>query len=182
MMTKRITNKGLTLTELLVSTVLIGIVMLGVVSFSMTIKNLQESSNQSGITRMKMTAAMRYMTKDASLAVGEEGNRGVWGDDVGPTRGICFRHEANIVTPGDYTDDTWVCYEHGGSNDIHRCEGLAVPSSSCGGVSIRMLDLNQADFFEVVDDADGRLDYIEIILNSGGQSMTTRVNPLSHGR
>ncbi len=176
------TKKGLTLTELLVSTVLIGIVMVGVASFSMTIKNLQESSNQSGITMLQMISAMRYITRDASFAVGEEGDRGVWVDDVGVSRGICFRHDTASATPGDYTDDTWVCYVHDNTNVILRCEGLAAPVNTCPGSTIEILTLNQSDFFEVVDDADGRLDYIEIILNAGTHNITTYVNPLSHGR
>ena len=145
-------KKGVTFVELLISTILVGIVMLGVASFSMTVKHLQESSHTFGKTMMEMIAAMRFMTKDAFFAVGEEGDRGVWGDDVGNRQGICFRHDATPPSPDDYSDDTWVCYTHDVSNDILRCEGLANPSATCSGSSIKILHITQSNFFNIVDD------------------------------
>ena len=185
-------NKGVTLTELIVSTILIGIVMLGVVSFSMTIKNLQESSTQTGLQTMQVTAALRYLTRDIMLAVGEESNRGIITYQNGLNQSICLRHDLNNpVTIGDYSDDTWYCYYHGTSYDIHRYEDVdsdVVPCTGgtlCANNSVNNIDIledSQNEFFNVIEDADGRLESVEIMLVSGSNNIVTSVNPINHGR
>lgn len=185
-------KKGVTFVELLVSTILVGIVMLGVVSFSMTIKNLQESSNTFGNTSMELMAAVRLLSRDIMLAVGDESDRGIVTYQNGTKQNICFRLDKNIpVTPGDYSDDTWNCYYHGNSYGIHYLENVpanVVPCTSWASCnngadsSTTILVVSQNEYFNVVEDSDGRLNYVELTVYSGNQNITTRVNPINHGR
>ena len=65
-------KNGITLTELLVASVMIAVVMVGVASFSLAIKNLQQSTSRSVLVALRAKSAMARLVKDASLAVGHE--------------------------------------------------------------------------------------------------------------
>jgi prepilin-type N-terminal cleavage/methylation domain-containing protein len=192
-------KKGLTLTELLVASILIGIVMAGVVSYSFSIKQFQDSTNKSTVLAARVAAAMSFITKDASLAVGDATNPGILTYSSGNRRSICFRHDI-LGTPNDYADDNWVCYyKHNPADDLRRCPNPTPPppptnNGQCGGGSKSFFPLTVVDFYTVVNDGAGRLKYIEIILSAKHASgainpitnpeytLTTRINPLGLAR
>ena len=59
-------NKGLTLTELIVSSVLIGIIMLSIASIIISTQNMQSSTSKKNIIIGRVTAAMIEIRKDNS--------------------------------------------------------------------------------------------------------------------
>jgi len=121
-------KNGLTLTELIVACVLIGIVMIGVVSFSLTIKQIQGSSSKLAILKMQTIAAVKEMSRDASMAIGDQNDPGVVVDTLNtPPQFISFRHDLSR-TPETYTDDTWSIYMFNGNtiagldaNSLYKC-------------------------------------------------------------
>ena len=200
-------KKGITLTELLVASILIGIVMIGVASFSVSIQQLQNSTNRSTILAMKTTAAMNRLTRDAYLAVGDETNRGIVNKLIPPRESVCFRHDTN--DPSSYADDTWTCYFFESALDKRRLSLCPVPTAEadvppnntgkCDGTGQRslLLTLNpaQGNFHQIIEDSDGRLESIEITLSAiydptlaphpitnPTYTATTQVSPPGHSR
>ena len=194
-------KNGLTFTELLVASILIGIVMIGIASFSFVVKQIQGATNRSALLSMRLGGAINYIRRDALLAVGDSSSRGIRTSSTGQDRSICFRHDTN--NPVSYADDTWVCYCYGPPDDVlKRCDNpAAVPpqnDNQCttGATDVRQFSfLSDIDFFNIVNDSDDRLDYIEITLtsrydsgnpahpvNNPEHTLTTRISPPGHGR
>ncbi len=199
-----VNSKGLTLTELLVSAILIGIVMTGVAAFSLFVKQARDSTGEGTILAVQTATAMHYIKEDALEAVGDSGDRGVRFDSPGQLS-VCFRHD--VSDPTSYTDDIWACYWYDAtSNALWKCSdrdaSATIPPANfgtcnTGSNAIKLVTLNPAaaDYFEVVDDADGRFAYVDITLNTisnpGRPASTitnptyqlfTRVSPPAHGR
>ena len=193
-------NKGLTLTELLVATILMGIVMAGVASFSLVVKQAGETTSSGTILAIQTVTAMRYIKEDALSAVGDNGNRGVVSSGLF-NESVCFRHDTNN-TPS-YLDDTWACYWYdNASNALWKCASLAAPPASfndCNpaGAAIKFVTLDPAaaQYFSIVNDAQGRFGYVDINLNAIAKptqaadpiknptyQLTTRISPPAHGR
>ena len=109
--------------------------------------------------------------------------------------------------PAVYTDDIWACYWYYAPSDaLWKCadrnEGATIPTTDfvdcqagTGEVKLVTLDPAVPDYFEVVDDADGRFAYVDITLNTiadpgrAANTITnptyqlfTRVSPPAHGR
>lgn len=197
------TQSALTLTELLVSTILIGIVMTGVAAFSLFVKQARDSTSEGTILAVQTATAMHYMVEDANKAVGDSGARGVV-NSVGQ-ESICFRHDAN--DPTSYADDTWACYWYDAASDaLWKCAtrtavagappvNFADCQAGTGEVRLVTLDPEAPDYFEVVNDANGRFQYVDITINTIAdpgqaastianptQRLFTRVSPPAHGR
>ena len=195
-------QKGLTLAELLVATILIGIVMTGVSAFSVFVKQARDSTGAGTILAVQTATAMHYLAEDANKAVGDSSARGV---AFTSPESICFRHD--VSDPAVYTDDIWACYWYDAPSDaLWKCadrnEGATIPTTDfvdcqagTGEVKLVTLDPAVPDYFEVVDDADGRFAYVDITLNTiadpGRPANTitnptyqlfTRVSPPTHGR
>lgn len=196
-------QKGLTLTELLVSVILIGIVMTGVAAFSVFVKQARDSTSEGTILAMRTATAMHYIKEDALGAIGDSSDRGVVG--AAPEL-ICFRYDDS--DPTVYTDDKWACYwyDDEASYALWKCADqdeltfiLPVSLADCqtgtGEVELVTLDPAATGYFEIVDDANGRLAYIDITLNTIADPgpapntitnptyrLFTRVSPPVHGR
>jgi prepilin-type N-terminal cleavage/methylation domain-containing protein len=119
-------KKAMTLTELLVASILISIVMIGAVSIDYAIRRSRNSISSSTLMATQISAAMKQITRDAGLAVGDITNPGIVFDNTLDDINICFRIDSP-GTPGNYTDDTWTCYSQGDSSpghtekQIYRC-------------------------------------------------------------
>lgn len=194
----------MSLTELLVATILIGIVMVGVASFSSVVKQLQSTTDRSTILHLKTSAAMSFIRKDALLATGDPSSPGIEPYNNGTVRSICFRQDVN--DPTSYAEDIWVCYGYGGTMDkLKRCYDVPpanVPvqnEADCNAAAETggYVDyhLSDPDFFTVVNDADGRLQYIQITLaavydetapahpvTNPEYVLTAQISPPHHGR
>ena len=123
---------GLTLTELIVSSILIAIIMLGITSFSITTKQIQESTYKATILSTKAAALMNMLKKDAVAAIGDKRDSGVRTHQGADGHSICFRHDV-ASSPSTYSDDIWVCYYQDTNFTIMRCYGTSsanVPPSS----------------------------------------------------
>lgn len=202
-MTHRFRRNGLTLTELLVSTILIGIVMTGVAAFSVFVKQARDSTGKGTILAVQTTTAMHYMVADANKAVGDSSDRGVVSSAM--QESVCFRHDTN--DPTSYADDTWACYWYDAASDalwkcVTRTAVAGAPPAvfndcNTGGAAIKLVTLDPAaaQYFSIVDDADGRFAYVDITLNTIAdpgqaastianptQQLFTRVSPPAHGR
>ena|SRR3989338_7008003 len=196
-------QSALTLTELLVSTILMGIVMTGVAAFSLFVKQARDSTGSGTVLAVQTATAMHYLVADANKAVGDSGDRGVVGSAM--QESICFRHDTN--DPASYADDTWACYWYDAASDaLWKCAdrdaSAAVPpadfadcQAGTGEIKLVTLDPAATDYFEVVDDADGRFQYVDITLNTIADpgrladtianptyQLFTRVSPPAHGR
>ena len=202
------TQNALTLTELLVSTILMGIVMGGVAAFSLFVKQSRDSTGAGTILAVQTATAMHYLVQDANKAVGDNSNRGVISDSP-PPRSVCFRHDAS--NPAVYTDDTWACYWYDApSNGLWKCADrnaiATVPPANFNdcippvagfsrGIKLVTIDPGATQYFNVIDNSDGRFLYVDITLNTianPGQAantianptyqLFTRVSPPAHGR
>ncbi len=201
-------HKGLTLTELLVATILMGIVMAGVAAFSVFVKQARDSTGEGTVLAVETATAMHYIVEDANRAVGDNGDRGVV-FDTPDKLSICFRNDDNSPSTATYDDDTWACYWYDDSSDaLWKCadrdaSDIVPPAnfSDCnqGSAAIKLVTLDPppppVDYFDVVDDANDRLDYIDITLNTIADParaantvnnptyrLFTRVSPPAHGR
>lgn len=112
-------SKGLTLTELLVSTILIGIVMSGVTAFNYTVKSIEDANSKAAIVESRATSLLAFLRRDIERAVGTRNNHGIRGGQYGNWNTLCLRHD-NAMTPDDFLDDDWICYQHGSSEQLHR--------------------------------------------------------------
>jgi hypothetical protein len=161
---------ALSLTELLVGSVLIGIVMVGALSVDYATQRLQSTSGDFRTLAMRTSAVMLQMTRDGMRAVGDDVNRGIVDMSSGGLYSLCFRQDTD-GNPNSYTTDTWVCYMHGSSYNMWRCEGMPNPISNCNGsgynekIIYTIADFDPWDyFFDIVEDADGRINHVEIEL------------------
>ena len=202
-------ERGLSLTELLVASVLVEIIMLGITAFSVALRQLQGSTSKSVILPMRAKVALAQMADDALLASGDPLDLGVRTDTSGDDRSISFRK--GLGDPSLYTDDKWARYYKDGTDKLYRCtecddppsNACQVPVSSlndCGNQNSRkyLLDINDStfgNFFTVQNDANGRLNYIELIvdgiydrtktihpIDNPELIITTRVSPLGYSR
>ena len=126
-MLKRFKNvAGITLTELIVASVLMGIVMIGVISFSLAIKQIQQSGSSTIFAQMKAANIINHIRRNAASAIGYRNNPGVIECDETDSPPIrppgqtsscspfyfAFRHDINL-TPSNYSDDRWIIYTDG---------------------------------------------------------------------
>lgn len=191
-------QNALTLTELLVSTILMGIVMTGVAAFSLFVKQARDSTGSGTILAVQTATAMHYLVADANKAVGDSGDRGIITSSAS-TGGICFRYDNNNPPTAIYADDIWSCYYVGSSYGLHKCGPTSpVPptnGSQCNSPRIKLVELADRNYFKVVDDADGRFQYVDIPLNTIADrgrpadtianptyQLFTRISPPAHGR
>lgn len=196
------THNALTLTELLVSTILMGIVMVGIAGFSVFIKQARDSTSTGSLLAIQVATAMHYITEDANKAVGDSSDRGVRFD--GPQQSICFRRDVN--DPASYADDVWACYWYDAASDaLWKCADIAaagvVPPANfaacntSGAIRLVTIQPAETDYFEVINDADGRFQYVDIELNAIANpnqpvnpmtnpthKLFTRISPPAHGR
>ncbi len=177
--------------------------MLGVIGVNTTLERVQGGGQKLFFLRSKVMAAMHTMKREVFLAIGNSGDMGVRTTVIANSIDLCLRNDVN-ATPDDFNDDTWTCYYHGASNDLHRCTNFGaaffpfVLYSKCvssGGswdpnFEIPLTDPN---FFNVVLSPDGQIDYVEILLNAvvdssipvhsvdnPTYSLSTRIRPASH--
>jgi len=172
-------SNGLSLTELLIASAIIGIIMSGVAVFTISVKQLQTTSQTTSYTNLKLTALMKTIRTDAELTIGDPTNSGIRTNTAGSTRSICFRHDQQN-TPQSYADDIWVCwYHHNSAPGIRRCYNT--PAANVPPTTTAMCDsaaserdyfeLANINFFELMTDTDGRLNYITISLSAHDTNM-----------
>ena len=177
--------------------------MTGVAAFSVFIKQARDSTGAGTILAVQTATAMHYLAADANTAVGDNSNRGIVSGVSGAAlSSICFRHDTN--DPASYADDTWACYWY---RILDRALWKCATRSAAAGAppadfqacnpAVKLVTLNPAatDYFEVVDDANGRFNYVDITLNTIADpnkaagtmnnptyQLSTRVSPSAHGR
>ncbi|HBR15475.1 MAG TPA: hypothetical protein DD723_08035 [Candidatus Omnitrophica bacterium] len=191
---------GLTLTELLVASVLMIVISIGVISVNLGINRLTNQNSVSTRMATELEAAMLAITKDASLAVGDATNFGIWTNQPVPSlnKDICFRQDV-LNTSGNYSDDTYVCYSEIGRT-IYRCANIASPSPSPCPVASRQLILNAVrdveftnadDFFGMTSwpaymifRLSTSIDVLSACNNTTNPcaSLTTNISPTAHGK
>jgi len=121
-------NKGLTLTELILSSILIGIVMVGMISFGFIIEEMQKTTSRSTSLSMEITSVISHITKNASLSIGNKTNPGIVVEDttVADNDWISFRQDLQN-TPANYNDDTWFVYRRDLTNNaVYTCTKSAL--------------------------------------------------------
>jgi len=110
-MIKMTTQKGLTLTELLVASFLMGIVMVGIAGFSVTIKRMQDTTDKQAILAIQTIAAMTHMERNISRTIGGQSDQGYASGNAGtPNRAYWSFRQDPSNTPYNTSDDTWRIY------------------------------------------------------------------------
>lgn len=197
-------KNGMSLTELIVASILVGIVMLGVISFTSSMKSVQGSTSNSTIPSVKLASVMFEISKDASLAIGDQTDTGIEEDDAGATKHLCFRQDndgagTSNISPADYSDDVWVCYLMDNNNTLHKCIDADFANCVDGSTSPQFPDLitlSQNSFFDVVEVGNPpRIEYIHLDIktrnvptaaihpiNNPEFKLETNISPLSLGR
>lgn len=188
-MRKRTTERtAMTLTELVIAAILIGFLLIGIVSIDYAIRNAKITASKEGLLVLSLQAAMVDITHAAMSISGEPPT------DIGIVKvgapntnlnGVCFRHDTDL-TPGSYDNDEWTCYTHGHSLDLYKCTGLKKPLTHQHCVTKRskatyfgqILELENSDFYDLVYDADNRLEYIEFTFTSVTDRAEPRNDPI----
>lgn len=206
-------RKGLSLTELLVASMLIGIVMLGVIGFNFTITAMQNTSSGAATSTVRAASTMALLRRDIEKAIGDPDNPGILPRIIGTDFMLAIRQEnAATPTPGDYTDDQWICWHHGSSHDLRRCANPPVflagrpnpnPNFSGNDCHTGLYTLNCLEtthlsvpaYYDVIKNSDGQIEYVKLSvsvrpdtnspadpLNNPETTLTTRVSPTMHSR
>jgi len=190
----------------LIASAMIGVVIIGVASFGLATRQLHGSSSHANIVSMRAKTAMARISADASLAVGDFTDLGVLGYVSATDESLCFRQDVN-TTPDTYADDIWICYYHeiGAGTSLERCNNVPLANvpiddtTDCDtGTSrekILELDDDTPQFFQIAVDADDRLQYIEVTLQTlydhdrlfhavtnPRYTLTTQIQPEAHSR
>ncbi len=126
-------KKGVTLTELLISTMLIGMVMMGVVSVDYATKQSQIRTTRKSLIAAQVGGMMADITKNLTLATGNASNpstttgvrANTMSGDWGTSTDLCIRRDVNMAgaelnTPTNLGDDSWVCYTIGNGGNANR--------------------------------------------------------------
>lgn len=167
-------SHGLSLTELLIASAIIGIIMTGIAVFTISVRQLQATSQTTMYTNMKLTALMKTIRTDAELTIGDPTDSGIRTNTAGSTRSICFRHDVEN-TPETYSDDLWACwYHHNASPGMRRCYNLdpvnVPPTSTAMCTSAAdtrdYFELADINFFSLTTDSEGRLNYLNLSLTA----------------
>jgi len=131
-----ISEKGMTLTELIVAAILVSIVLAGAIATDYAVRRLQQQASKDATLAMKTSATMMQIVRDAEKAVGNYDNSCMSPALCGPgmvdlTTSFCFRQDNNTPkTPDNYADDQWVCYWKD-DEIVYRCAELTMPYPSC---------------------------------------------------
>lgn len=135
-------TRAVTLTELVISTAVVGIIMLGVVSSDYAIRQKSDAAFSSASSTLGVQAMINHIIRNAAQAIGDGTGAGKGILDgainqqpdaqVGDPNTFCIRQDLNVdgsdhnpLTPGNYTDDRWVCYTVQ-SNSLFTCNRAAV--------------------------------------------------------
>lgn len=120
-MPAKLNKKGLSLTELIVASILITIVLAGVAGFSISLRQIEQTSGQAAVLNTRTSAAINHIKNNAFTAIGYKNDSGVRTDitegTTPPPNFFSFRHDV-LNTPIDYTDDEWTIYTDGGITNI----------------------------------------------------------------
>lgn len=121
-------SKAVTLTELIAGTIIFGIIIVGITAVDFAMRQSHQSSSQNSILAMQTSAMMLHITKNAGAITGDRNDLGIIVDAAAAgAEQIWLRIDENTPpTPGDYTDDQWLSYEHSG-NDLLFCRGVTSP-------------------------------------------------------
>ncbi len=123
-----LTNRALTITELIIASLLVGIVMLGVLNADYAIRRMDNNSNTDTRLAIQMSALGETIRLDIKRVHGYPGETTA-GINVA-ARTICFRYDT--TTPQIYTDDNWSCYTQPAADTrVFRCTYANNPAA-CG--------------------------------------------------
>jgi len=108
---------ALTLTELLVSSSIVIIILLGVLSVDVALRQTQQGVANNAFLVARTSMIMLRLTKDINDATGNTRDPGITHNIDGlPAAYLWIRKEhQNPLTPGDTSDDSWICYDFDGT-------------------------------------------------------------------
>ena len=192
---KKISQKGLTLVELIVASLLIGIVLLGIVSFNLSISRIQSDSSSTSNLSLQAASAMSYLRNDIAEAKGNVGDSGFVELKTGNNRSLCIRKPAGA--------NPWVCYLYtkdtggtGNTGNLTRCTPTGttqtIPPASfnntslCSG-SVTFIARLQApgQFFELVGGNPPQYVNVKLQTTDGHSTssvLSSNIIPLNHTR
>ncbi len=194
------------LVELIVATILIGILMLGIMAIELAMRQTFSTTFKSAALSMKVSAAMLHFSRNISKAIG---HRGVPGVDEGIAKvddAVCTKlyvRQDNLGTPADYTDDTWVRYQHdtGANSSLMFCDNspdptinIACDATACNGNYYELLKVYSLAYDIIKDDVnlqyytevnltayyDNTNPLIGSIKNPKIEDMQTKISYMSH--
>lgn len=114
-------QKGLTLTELIVASILISIVLVGVAAFSISLKQMEQTTSEASLLNMQASSALSHIKNNAFIAIGYQGDPGINWDTAATPPYFSFRHDVSN-TPIQYDDDEWTIYTDGSiPNTLYVC-------------------------------------------------------------
>jgi len=116
-MERTFAKTGFTLIELIVSIVLVSIVILGIFAINNVLSNNNQDYGQRYLVKSQTQATLNHILNNVSLAVGSSIADNFGNPDIGILYGpslqaidsLCIHQDPN-QTPGNYSDDIWLCY------------------------------------------------------------------------
>ena len=118
-------SSGVTLTELVVASVIMSMMLAAIwaTDYALRLKNKEVSSDAQIFIQTRALAEKIRMSVRSVHGSPQDTGMNV---NIG-TKTLCFRQDLMIsgaYTPGDYTDDRWVCYTQvagGGGTNVYSC-------------------------------------------------------------
>jgi prepilin-type N-terminal cleavage/methylation domain-containing protein len=175
-------DRGLTLTELIVASVLVGIVMMGIVSFNVSLKNVQDTSSLGANLSLEAATTMSYLRNDIVMAFGSSADTGLFYPTLtganSLNRSLCIRKDGGDLISTS-PDDTWTCYFYEDATRLlERCvrpttavDPKTAPfiatrvACEAGASSIQYLThLVDRDFYSIVPAPPAIMQYVRISL------------------
>jgi len=168
----------MTLIELLIATSLLAIVMIGAVAVEYAIRSSRSDVRRKANINSQVTTALYSLTNDAIQAIGSIADPGIiYNEGAGDVfQTLCFRTTYDIDDP---SNNRWTCYSMdvnsvNADHILYRCDDLTDPlTPGTEGCNFpddlprkALLTSVSDDFFYVINDSDGNLDYIEFRLET----------------
>jgi len=205
---------GMTLAELMIASMLLGLVLIGIAAVGYSINSVQEGASREQTMAGKTQGSIFHVARNLLRTSGystspgmsspDSTAEGLWYASNASGQYICLRRESGI--PGNPTDDDRICYSRtlngtlsSPNKTLMYCL-LAVtdPVGFCDNsdsATIALVNLTNDDWYSIVRDSDGNVDYIELkfesIYDANSSSdamlnptyqMTTRISPTSLSR
>ena len=150
---------------------------------------------------MKVSGTMIHLSRNISQSIGDRSDQGIREISEVTCTKLYVRHDNVIGSPADYSDDTWVRYQHdtGTDSPLMFCDNSPDPSVSiscnttCTGNYYELMRVRDLAYTIVIDDvnlqyytgiilsayANNALAY-DPITNPKIENMQTKISYISH--
>jgi len=193
----------MTLLELLIASSLIAVVLLGAIAVDYAVRSSRKDIRRKTNVSSQIAIAMYHLTRDALETIGDVSDRGIVYDEFSDIINICLRTKYDIEQP---SNNRWTCYSMdvnsvNADHILYRCDDLTnfllvgVGCNPDDPKTKALLTSSSDDFFDIIFDSEGQIDYIEFhlktrddplseahVINNPETALISRISPLGVSR